>query len=141
MPVAGGAPELVLEDRGSAEVSPDGTSMVYPRLVGWLDGNCGSTFSEMWISDADGSDDHVLVLAAADERRGAWASGWSPDGSRIAYSESLVPPNGCSFPDPILGMYVMDMETGDRTLIAFGYSIDWQDDHTVLVRAWRGQGS
>ena len=64
MPLAGGAPELLLEDRGSAEVSPDGTSIVYPRLVGWLDGNCGSTFSEMWISAADGSDDRVVPAAA-----------------------------------------------------------------------------
>jgi len=143
IPVDGGPPELLLEDLGWAKPSPDGTSLIYPWIESFMVragngvGHCGGDYGVLWISDADGSDPRRLAPRAADDLRGTGAgAGWSPDGTRIAYAENLVAPDPCQ-EDFAFGVYVMDVGTGDRTLIAFGFGIDWLDDHTVLVQARR----
>ena len=101
-------------------------------------GHCLSSYGVGWISDADGDRPRLLVPRAGEEARGSSAAaGWSPDGTRIAYRADLAPPDGCSL-DSGSGAYVMDMETGARTLIAFGEPLDWLDDRTVIIQGPRG---
>ena len=134
----GGRPEPFLDGRGAGEFSPDGTKIVYGWTESFMSGNCGKSYGVAWISDADGSDPRRVAPEAADEARSTWAAGWSPDGTRIAYSENLGPPDSCTY-GPTSGAYVMDVETGDETLIAFGQPVDWVDDRTLLVRGPRGE--
>ena len=138
IPAGGGRPEPFLEGQGWADPSPDGTSLVYERIETWREGHCGSDYGVLWISDADGRDARLLVPKAADELRGTRAAAWSPDGTRLTYSANLVPPDGCDSHGK-LGVYVMDVETRDKRLIAFGRGIDWLDDRTLLIRHW-GEG-
>ncbi len=131
IPVSGGHLDPLLEDRGNAVVSPDGASIVYQRIVYWQEGNTGGSFSEMWISDADGSHPRLLVPATHDHPGAVAAGGWSPDGARIAYTQLLR-----SY--TTRGVFVLDIESGNRTFIAFGSAFDWLDDRTVLIKAGRG---
>lgn len=132
IPARGGSPELVIEDRGGGEPSPDGTSILYRRIeLVWVD-HCGNETGGLWISDIDGSDPRPLDPKAVDEQRNTgWGPGgaWSPDGTRIAFSQHLQPMCDRN----VYGAYVMDMETGERTLIAVGSSLDWLDDRTILI--------
>lgn len=139
IPDGGGQPAPLLESRGWADPSPDGSSLVYQRIETWHEGHCGSDYGVLWISDADGRDPRMLVPKAADELRSTGDPAWSPDGTRIAYSANLVPPDGCDSKWKT-GVYVMDVETRDRRLIAFGTSIDWVDDRTLLIKRWGGGG-
>ena len=145
IPAEGGRPEpLLVEGQGSADPSPDGTSLVYELIESWQQYApngifAASSYGVLWISDADGSDPRMLVPKAADELRGTGDAAWSPDGTRIAYFAELVPPFGASSLTPVsesVGVYVMDVETRHRRLIAFGTSIDWLDDRTLLIRSW-----
>jgi Tol biopolymer transport system component len=141
IPVGGGRPTLEVEGLGyGASFSPDGTAILYQRTataVGAL-GRCVSGYGVSWISDADGNHPRLLVPRAGEEPRGSsTVAGWSPDGTRIAYRADLAPPDGCSL-SSASGAYVMDMETGARTLIAFGEPIDWLDDRTVIIKRRRG---
>jgi Tol biopolymer transport system component len=142
IPVGGGHPTRVLEDAGyGASYSPDGTEILYQRTATafGLGNRCASSYGVGWISDADGNLPRLLVPRAGEEPRGSSAAaGWSPDGTRIAYRADLAPPDGCSL-DSGSGIYVKDLETGARTLIAFGEPIDWLDDRTVLIKAQRGR--
>ena len=141
IPIGGGHPTLVLEYVGyGASYSPDGTAIQYRRTATAVGagGRCISGYGVGWISDADGNRPRLLVPRAGEEQpRGSSAAGWSPDGTRIAYRADLAPPDGCSL-DSGSGAYVMNMETGARTLIAFGEPIDWLDDRTLLIKAGRG---
>jgi Tol biopolymer transport system component len=138
MPVGGGSPELLLEDRGDGLLSPDGTSIVYRRygVLQQSGRGCASGFPMLWISDADGSDPRALSPEATNGFRATtFDQGvWSPDGTRVAYTEQLAPPEGCVWPDFRYGVYVMDVATGDETFVAFGRVVDWVDDRTVLVQ-------
>jgi Tol biopolymer transport system component len=126
MPVTGGEPELLLEDRGYAEYAPDGTTIVFPLYATWRVGNGGGTYVEPWIADADGG--HARRIA-----RSGGPGRWSPDGRWIFYR---------SFPrlaNPTLahtgrgGLHLFDASTGRSTLIAVGYGQDWVDRDTLLV--------
>jgi Tol biopolymer transport system component len=139
IPAGGGRPEPLLEGRGLAHPSPDGSSLVYQRIESWQEGHCGIDYGVLWISDADGRDPRMLVPKAADELRGTGDPAWSPDGTRLAFRANLVPPDGCAF-NWKPGVYVMDVATRDRTLIAVGRSIDWLDDRTLLISRLGGGG-
>jgi Tol biopolymer transport system component len=128
VPVEGGEPSVALEDRGYAQVSPDGTSIVYPRTVWFSDGNVSGSFSEVWVGDADGGHPRALVSSTVDPHDSSAGGGWSLDGTQIAYDQALVR----IFSGP-RGVYVLGIRTGDRTLIAFGRSIDWLDDRTLII--------
>ena len=131
IPVDGGRPGLVLEDRGYASYSPDGATIAFPRLIYWQEGNSMATYLETWISDPDGHGARRLV------RSGGWlgTSGqgrWSPNGRRIFF-RPYGPPNFT--PGRVR---ILDMVTGRATVLSPGSGQDWLDDETLIVV--RGHG-
>ncbi len=131
IPVGGGPQELLLEDVGYAVPSPDGTSILYPRLVTWNTDTMGGGYNELWISDADGGHPRALFDDASKQFADRPAPGeavegppdWSPDGARIAYPSDR-------------SIYVLDVGTGHATLITDGWRrAEWLDDHTLIIRA------
>ena len=63
------------------DFSPDGTQVVIYRFGTENDSQTGG---ELWVSNVDGSEAHVVADTSA--HPGFWAR-WSPDGSRIIFSE------------------------------------------------------
>ena len=63
------------------QLSPDGTQIIYTRQ--WLDKVNDKRESSLWIMNADGSKNRVLV-------RGSNAR-WSPSGDRILYTAQGEP--------------------------------------------------
>ena len=63
------------EDVATPTLSPDGRQIIYTRT--WIDQLNDKRESSVWIMNADGTKNRVLV-------KGADAK-WSPDGSRISY--------------------------------------------------------
>ncbi len=105
----GGKPTIVLRNALFGEYSPDGMALAYvdPDTLG------GSAL-RVWIHP-DSTEHRVL---ARGEEFGRVR--WSPDGSRIAYSEHDV-------------IYVVDVATGDVERIAAGEYGDWLDDDRLIV--------
>jgi Tol biopolymer transport system component len=128
IPVAGGAFERSERDRGYAELSPDGTSILYPRNVYWMEGNVGGVSRELWISEAGGGHPRLLVPAAHTNPPSSVSASWSPDGDRIAYQRVQVGHENTM-------VYLLDLRTGRRTAVAFGWIVDWVDDDTLVVVA------
>jgi Tol biopolymer transport system component len=62
----------------TAAWSPDGTRIVYAHV------NPTTKVSEIWVMNADGSNQHLLVTPA--EGLGDFNPNWSPDGTRVAFS-------------------------------------------------------
>jgi Tol biopolymer transport system component len=118
VPVAGGASVPLLGGDGvSAQdpmFSPDGSLLSY---------SCGEYPSDLCLANADGTDARVLV-AAGGFGVSPSSGGWSPDGTRIAYTTGLT-----------LSVYVVDVATGERTLVADGGGPTWLDGHTLIVEA------
>jgi len=145
IPAAGGSTRLLLEDRGWATFSPDGSSIGYAwyeTYAAGVGGHCFMDYGVALISDADGSDPRVLNQVARSDHRGTWPMGWSPDGTMLAHSEDLFPLDmNCTRERRTRGVYVqdyvMDMRTGGGRLVTFGEPLDWLDDRTLLVRAER----
>ena len=92
-----------LEYAGSPQISPDGTQVVYERRSN--DIMTDRTRSNLWIIDADGSGHRPLVSGTSSSS----SPRWSPDGQRIAYTESTDTGNG---------VYVRWMDTGQTGLVA-----------------------
>jgi dipeptidyl aminopeptidase/acylaminoacyl peptidase len=63
------------ENVGDAQISPDGTEIVYTRS--WVDQLEDDWQSALWIMNADGSRQRFLAKGSSPR--------WSPDGTRIAY--------------------------------------------------------
>lgn len=103
----GGEPTIVRRDALFGEYSPDGTSLAYVEPT--PDG--GSALRVVLPSD------DVLTVARGEEFGRAK---WSPDGSRIAYSELDV-------------LYVFDVTTGDVERVANGEYGNWLDDGRLVV--------
>ena len=139
IPATGGSARLLLEDRGWARFSPDGSSISYAwteTYAAGMTGHCFMDYQVACISAADGSDPRVLDQVATSDHRGTWPVGWSPDGTTLAYSDDLFPlERNCTRERATRRVYVMDMETGGTTLVTFGEPLDWLDDRTLLVRA------
>jgi dipeptidyl aminopeptidase/acylaminoacyl peptidase len=72
---------LDFETVADPQLSPDGTQIVYTR--GWVDKLNDKRESSLWIMNADGSRNRLLV-------KGSGAR-WSPTGDRIAYTSQGEP--------------------------------------------------
>jgi Tol biopolymer transport system component len=116
VPVAGGASVPLMggdavnaATRTPVEFSPDGSLLSY---------SCGDEYgSDLCLANADGTDARVLVAG------GDGPGSWSPDGTRIAYSDWQS------------GVNVVDVATGEVTLVSGGALPTWVDDHTLIVEA------
>jgi Tol biopolymer transport system component len=112
VPAAGGEPTLVLRDAADGAYSPDGRSLSYVPLAGEDVPRPGG----LLIADADGTDPRVLVEGDAGLAR------WSPDGTRITYEDDE-------------GVHVVDVATGETSLVARGDWPEWFDNDTLIVSA------
>jgi Tol biopolymer transport system component len=99
-------------DAAIGTLSPDGSTLAV-GCSGRLEGIC--------IADADGTNLRVLVSVSGPPWFGPR---WSPDGTRIAYTNAN--PNGDK-------VFVADVATGETTFVAEGVADDWLDDHTLIV--------
>jgi dipeptidyl aminopeptidase/acylaminoacyl peptidase len=110
VPVAGGDPALVVRNAASGVYAPDGETLAY--VVPSSD----SSPARLMLANADGSDPRVLVEGDGIE----WPR-WSPDGTRIAYSDND-------------GDHIIDVATGETSTVAAGGVLDWFGDDTLLIR-------
>jgi TolB protein len=69
--------------------SPDGTKLVY---AGWRLGR-----PRLFITAADGSDDHLLTTTVPTDHLYDTEPAWSRDGSMIAFSRAVMSPDGASY--------------------------------------------
>jgi Tol biopolymer transport system component len=110
-----------LEDAGNASISPDG-SLVTFIAGGNPNGaeveHCGPC---RFLANADGTDKRIITGWTASP-----AGTWSPDGTRIVLSEDGPPP-------PPWEIRVVDVTTGEASIVAEGRAAIWLDDHTLLV--------
>jgi dipeptidyl aminopeptidase/acylaminoacyl peptidase len=109
VPVAGGEPTLVVRDAGEGVYGPDGETLAY------LDSMRDGRSSRLMIAGADGSDPRLLV-----EGDQLGYPRWSPDGTRIVYSDSD-------------GTHVVDVSTGESSLVTRIGIADWFGDDTLIV--------
>jgi len=111
VPVTGGEPTLVVRNASHGVYGPDGETLAYvdsPR------GDWSS--SRLMVAGVDGGDPRLLVQG--DEIS---FPRWSPDGTRIAYSDSD-------------GGHVVDVSTGEAPLVTADVGIlDWFGDDTLIV--------
>jgi dipeptidyl aminopeptidase/acylaminoacyl peptidase len=110
VPVAGGEASLLVRDASNAAYAPDGGTIAY------LDSPRGYWASpRLMIADVDGGDPSVLLEGDQIEY-----PRWSPDGTRIVYADSD-------------GIHVVDVSTGETSLVADGGIADWFGDDALVV--------
>ncbi len=104
------------DKEASADWSPDGSQIIYRRESGGQ--------SDLWIMNADGSDQRVFRANAADE----FDPAWSPDGAYVAYISDR-------FGD--FEIFVAPVEGDGETRLTFDASDDeypaWSPDGAYLV--------
>jgi Tol biopolymer transport system component len=114
VPVTGGKSVLLVGGKHDAilgTLSPDGSTLA--ASCWGLELTAG-----ICIAHADGTNLRVLVS-------GALVGGkWSPDGTRIAYTNASATANK---------VFVVDVVTGETTFVAEGLASDWLDDHTLII--------
>jgi Tol biopolymer transport system component len=110
VPVAGGEPTRLVRDASMGIYGPDGRTLAY------VDSPRGLWSSPvLMLADADGGDPRALVEGdAIDFPR------WSPDGTRIAYTD-----RGRD--------YIVYVATGETSLVAEGGAADWFDEDTLVI--------
>jgi Tol biopolymer transport system component len=130
-----------IDDSGNGSISPDGS------LVTFLGSGTPPTDEAShcgpcrFVSNIDGSNRQVISGWMANP-----AGTWSPDGSRIVSMEIMggfdTEGPGFELEQPELkglgGFYtevivVVDVATEEPTIVAYGRSAIWVDDHTILV--------
>jgi Tol biopolymer transport system component len=117
VPVAGGKSGLLVgggKNDVEASVptfSPDGSTLAMV-CSGRLEGIC--------IADADGT--NLSALVSGPELS---FPKWSPDGTRIAYTDQANSTD--------VKVFVVNVATGETTFVAEGFADDWLDDHTLIV--------
>jgi Tol biopolymer transport system component len=106
-PVTGGEPTLVRRAATFGDVSPDGTQIAFVEDGG---------FGDLFVAPTAGGKAQKLATGEIVVPR------WSPDGTRIAYNDGSG------------GVYVVDVETGERTLVAETDHLPaWVDDDTLSL--------
>jgi Tol biopolymer transport system component len=133
VPVSGGEPTMLLRDAAFGAFSPDGSSIAFHRTgtAAWPD-IAYRIDPSVWIANADGSGrrrlagDTYLMVTTVDME---WTvPRWAPDGTRIAYQDSLD-----ANPGPIIVAWVGDPGRRTQTL-GVGTWPTWVDDTTLIVQ-------
>ena len=109
-PAAGGKPTLVRRNAAWGDYSPDGKWLAYLSSLRESD----FTGATLWIRGVDGGAPQALVRGGALQ----WVR-WSPDGTRIAYSNASA-------------IYVVNILSRQITKVAKGGQPEWQGDHTLI---------
>jgi Tol biopolymer transport system component len=110
VPVAGGEPTLLVHNASMGVYAPDGGTLAY------LDSPRGDwTSSRLIVADVGLQ---RLKLRVQGDR--IEFPRWSPDGTRIAYTDAD-------------GIHVVDVSTGEASLVAEGVTSDWFGDDTLVV--------
>jgi Tol biopolymer transport system component len=110
VPVAGGEPTLVVRNASMGVYAPDGGTLAY------LDSPRGDwTSSRLMVADVGLQRLRLRVQGDRIE-----FPRWSPDGTRIAYTDAD-------------GIHVVDVSTGEASLVAEGGTSDWFGDDTLVV--------
>jgi Tol biopolymer transport system component len=113
VPVAGGGQQtLVRRNAGWGGYSPDGQWLAYLSPVSGKDFAGGG----LWIARVHRGTARALVR----DGRFRWLR-WSPDGTRIAYSDTGS------------RIYVVDAATGSTRKVADGGNPEWFDNHTLIL--------
>jgi len=81
----------------------------------------GDNDISIWTINTDGSDFKMLIKYACEPA-------WSPDGTKIVYSSSVLP-NGEKIPNQRNKIFVFDLETGKTTQIT---QKDWEDRNPIF---------
>jgi Tol biopolymer transport system component len=99
--------------------SPDGARIAFNRGVDSTS-SLGFDPAEIWTMDADGTNQRRLLAIDAP----AIGAVWSPDGSRIAYTQA---------DEDEAVTYVVDVASGERRPVGLGAFPTWLDDDTLIV--------
>ena len=111
VPVTGGDLTLVRRDAIWGDFAPSGDSIVYSEAT------LVSPFGDLYVARSDGTAARKLVDGSINMSR------WSPDGSRIAYTDEGRD-----------GLFVVDVETGDiERILDTAEWPEWADEDTMIV--------
>jgi Tol biopolymer transport system component len=112
VPILGGESVRLVSQGEDPQLSPDGS------LLSYRCGDSRADRSDICLANADGTEARVLVVGNIPS-----AGSWSPDGKRIAFWEH----------EPGWPVSVVEVATGEVTLVAHGAFPRWFDDHTLIV--------
>ena len=123
--VVGGQPRKLLNDALEGDWSPDGTQVAFIRVTPVE----GQNLAEVGVAEVRTGDERILAQI---ENRAVYGVRWSPDGRRIAVTESSLTGNvaGESFVDMI------DAESGELRRLKL---TDWVGTYTAVHWAPSGK--
>ena len=110
VPVGGGEPTLEVRDASMGAWAPDGMALAYVH----------SPRGDWTSPRLDVSNDADSIVYRLVEGEAIAFARWSPDGTRIAYSDSGA-------------IHIVDVSTGDVTQVAEGGTSDWFGDDGLIV--------